>query len=329
MAALTGNTIASSYTGLLKTTDNAALGATEKNLTDGAGNASTLSMGTASASFTGTLDLSGATVTGLPGGTPGLVSGTGADAMKSADFLTPLNTPNATGSKAIAIGYGADATGTNSLALGVITEATNTGSCAIGPDTHSTAIGGTAIGFGTYAQASYSTAIGYLTRAEINATDGIAIGKSTFARATNAVIIGARSVVDDLIRVDTVVLGADAKAAQYSTALGYGSFAIGDYAISVGDSTAAGSGGISMGYGALANQNYSIGIGYNSDAQAQYGVALGYQVTNTWAAATTVNQLQIENYAALNYADDTAAAAGGVALGGVYHNSGALRIRIV
>ena len=66
MAALTGNAINTSYQGLLKTTDNGALSATEKNLTDGLGNASTLSMGTASASFTGTLDLSGATVTGLP-----------------------------------------------------------------------------------------------------------------------------------------------------------------------------------------------------------------------------------------------------------------------
>ena len=66
MATLTGNSINTSYQGLVKTADNAALGATEKNITDGEGNASTLSMGTASASFTGTLDLSGATVTGLP-----------------------------------------------------------------------------------------------------------------------------------------------------------------------------------------------------------------------------------------------------------------------
>ena len=30
----------------------------------------------------------------------------------------------------------------------------------------------------------------------------------------------------------------------------------------------------------------------------------------------------------MNYADDTAAAAGGIPLGGVYHTSGALKIRI-
>ena len=76
MSALTGNAISDSYNGLLKSTDNAAIGATEKNITDGDGNASTLSLGTASASFTGTLDLSGASVTGLPSGGVTAVSNT-------------------------------------------------------------------------------------------------------------------------------------------------------------------------------------------------------------------------------------------------------------
>ena len=66
MATLTGNAINTSYSGLLKTTDNGALTATAKVMTDGLGNNSTLQMGTAGAIFTGTLDLTGATVTGLP-----------------------------------------------------------------------------------------------------------------------------------------------------------------------------------------------------------------------------------------------------------------------
>jgi hypothetical protein len=66
MATLNGKQINNTYSGLLKTNDETALGATEKTIQDGDGNDSTLSMGTASASFTGTLDLSGATVTGLP-----------------------------------------------------------------------------------------------------------------------------------------------------------------------------------------------------------------------------------------------------------------------
>jgi hypothetical protein len=45
--------------------------------------------------------------------------------------------------------------------------------------------------------------------------------------------------------------------------------------------------------------------------------------------ATHVENLVVFNYASLNFADDTAAAAGGVVLGQIYHNAGALRIRIV
>ena len=42
-----------------------------------------------------------------------------------------------------------------------------------------------------------------------------------------------------------------------------------------------------------------------------------------------MDKLQILDYANINYADDTAAAAGGIPLGGVYHNAGDLKIRIV
>jgi hypothetical protein len=53
---------------------------------------------------------------------------------------------------------------------------------------------------------------------------------------------------------------------------------------------------------------------------------------NTYTAQTdnivVVPNLEIPNYASLDFADDTAAAAGGVVLGQVYHNNGALRIRI-
>jgi hypothetical protein len=51
--------------------------------------------------------------------------------------------------------------------------------------------------------------------------------------------------------------------------------------------------------------------------------------TATTSQATFVENLVVFNYSNLNYADDTAAAAGGVVLGQVYHNAGALRIRIV
>jgi hypothetical protein len=51
--------------------------------------------------------------------------------------------------------------------------------------------------------------------------------------------------------------------------------------------------------------------------------------TATQDYALHTENLVLFNYSNLNFADDTAAAAGGVVLGQVYHNNGALRIRIV
>ena len=47
MATLTGNSISTSYQGLIKTDDNAAIGATEKRVTDGLGNATNITVGQA------------------------------------------------------------------------------------------------------------------------------------------------------------------------------------------------------------------------------------------------------------------------------------------
>jgi hypothetical protein len=75
MATLFNTKISDTYEGLIKTSDNGVIGAVEKNLTDGLGNASTLSIGTSSASFTGTLNLTNATVVGLSSGAVDSVNG--------------------------------------------------------------------------------------------------------------------------------------------------------------------------------------------------------------------------------------------------------------
>ena len=312
---LTGTQINNTYSGLPKTADNAALGATEKVMGDGAGNDSTLSLGTASASFTGTLDLSGATVTGL--NDPGLEPGTAANSMKSAAYLTSASPATATNTFAISLGYGSDATGTKSVSIGALTEATGINSTAIGHDSHATNTNTAAFVVGVYAQASGSLALGNLTRAESGATDGIAIGKSTFSRAENDIVIGARSVVDDAVRVDTVVLGADAKSAQYSTAVGKGSFAIGANCVAVGhQSRAAGNNASAFGDNATADYNNTTAIGYATAAV-------------NWSDSVTVKKLAMLDYASLNFADDTAAASGGVPVSGIYHTAGTLKVRLV
>lgn len=69
---LTGNSISTTYQGLLKTGDSGALGATEKPVVDGLANASTMTMGTGGVSFvSGTVDFTGASVSGLPAGPTG------------------------------------------------------------------------------------------------------------------------------------------------------------------------------------------------------------------------------------------------------------------
>jgi hypothetical protein len=65
-------------------------------------------------------------------------------------------------------------------------------------------------------------------------------------------------------------------------------------------------------------------IDIKSDAN---GMALG-DTTAAWADGVTVKNFVISNHAALDFADDVAAAAGGVPVGGVYHTSGTIKIRL-
>jgi len=63
MATLTGNAINTSYQGLLKTVDNGVVGATEKQITDGEGNAIPMSAGTSGVSFPAGITLKSADTT--------------------------------------------------------------------------------------------------------------------------------------------------------------------------------------------------------------------------------------------------------------------------
>jgi hypothetical protein len=56
---LTGSTVSSTYTGLLKTTDTAIFTSSLKTICDGGGNDSSLKLSTTAAAFTGTVDVAG------------------------------------------------------------------------------------------------------------------------------------------------------------------------------------------------------------------------------------------------------------------------------
>ena len=132
MASLAGNAINASCAGLIKTDDNAIVGATEKRVTDGLGNATNMTIGTGGTSFdSGTVNFTGATVTGLPTGSAGLESGTGADSMQSAASLTTI-AADATGAQSIAIGNGACSATISTIAIGANTSASQDCDIAIG-----------------------------------------------------------------------------------------------------------------------------------------------------------------------------------------------------
>ena len=100
MASLFNQQIDLTYEGLIKTIDNGVLGAVEKEITDGLGNSSTLKLGTTSASFVGTLDLTGATVTGLPpSGVSSVVAGTNVT-VDNTDPANPIVSATGGGSSA-------------------------------------------------------------------------------------------------------------------------------------------------------------------------------------------------------------------------------------
>ena len=209
------------------------------------------------------------------------------------------NTVLTGGQRGVAIGHDININAEGSVVIG--TGASN-------GDIYGTAVGEGAFGgyfgvaLGNGASGSFfGTALGADTRTE--ADYGIAIGGGQ-SRAQSCITIGANSLVDDGVRVNTVVIGADGasqtKAAQYSTAVGSQSIAVG------AEATA-------LGYRAAANFNGSVALGANVQAVAD----------NT----ASVNRLHIVDIST-NYPDDGSAAAAGIPVGGVYHTDGILKIRL-
>ena len=203
MATLTGNQIDQSYLGLLKTTDNAAISATSKVLTDGAGNALTLSASTVGMEFTGTIDFTGATVLGV-GGAAGLISGAGPDSMVSAASLT-ANPASAGNTRDIAIGDGCITNGGSdnimiggagqasdqSIAIGVSSVAIDVSgeqSVGIGGE-GSTVSGSFAVGVGSGISITANNSGGFGNGTAANQPGAFAIGNGVNAQKANTVSI--------------------------------------------------------------------------------------------------------------------------------------------
>ena len=228
------------------------------------------------------------------------------------------------------------------------------GCIAFGPATDALGSSSIAIGDGAQASGGNAVVIGGSAAALGNRSVSVGYNADVLNGSNNCNIIGADSFVTSGSE-NSIIAG-------YANSIpsGFGNTLIGCQAINMpsgqNDNTAIGrisgfgtgtSNSIAIGLvasmGSGANDSVAIGrqaavgnqaagstaIGKNAQATAQGSTAIGANAVAAnpqWAA---VKQLEINNYATLNFADDAAAAAGGVPLGGIYHNAGALRIRIV
>ena len=337
---LTNQQINQTYQGLIKLGQSVAISATEDVLSDGLGNDSTLSLGTTSASFTGTLDLSGATIVGLNGG--GLVAGTGSNSQRTADAL--VTTPaNASGISSIALGNAARAESSNAIAIGNAAECLTSDSITIGIGCQSPSGPSVVIGRSSEASGSVTTAIGNsasvlagqsigISGENCNITSGstrsVAIGRQARSEAQNAIALGnfarVRSGGTASICLSSSSIAASDVTGSNALVLTpgeYGGVTSQAHAIILGSRTLSGS-------AVLSEAGIAIGRDAQVNASADGAVALGSGVVAETSNTTTVAMLQIANYGSMNYADDAAAATGGIPLGGVYHTAGALKIRI-
>lgn len=236
------------------------------------------------------------------GGAAGLENGTGTDSLQSASTLTTV-AANAAAADTIALGDGASATSSNNIAIG------NTANAG-GDD--SFARGNIAIGFNTDATNEKGVAIGNETQATGDRT--VAIGDGANASGGRGVVVGASS---SATAFSSAVFGA------FSTATAEGATVVGGYG-----SSATAQDAIAVGKEADATAVGAIAIGKLAQATGIGSVAIGDGVNASTADTVTVNKLQMLDYATLDFADDTAAATAGIPLGGVYHTTGALKIRI-
>ena len=174
-----------------------------------------------------------------------------------------------------------------------------------------------------------SVAIG--KEARTNDNQSVAIGRLADTSSPRSVAIGYNVNSD---QVDQIVIGANASATTNANeGIVIGSSAQIDFLnnIAIGYDAVASSNPFAVGLGAYTNASgqYSTALGHGAAASASGSVALGSNVTAATANTTTTKRLQLVDYASFDFPNDTAAAAGGIPLGGIYHDTGSLRIRIV
>ena len=295
---LTGTQIQNTYDGLIKTTDNTAISATTKLISDGLGNDTCIKVGTAGTDFLGNVDFSAATVTGLPGGAAGLVNGTGADSLKNADSLvtTPADSNFACD---IALGNGAltNVGATVPQSYGAIAIGNNTTACIDsitigGNSTNTTSYGSLLFGFNnSNSFANGSIAIG--ANNSVSAFRALAIGNTITSSGQCSIAIGSLASIGAAAN-NSIAIGSSATTIQQdSITIGYAACAQGNRDVIIGcgaASSVSNKGGTAVG-SETDVQDGAIAIGRNAQATGIHAIAIGGQCnlfsTNCTLASST------------------------------------------
>ena len=263
MASLINTKIKDTYEGLIKTLDNLALSGTAKAITDGAGNPTNITMSTTSTNFpSGTVDFTGATVSGLPDLDTTYTIGSVQDGLNADIKLT-------------------DQLGNDSKVT--LVAGTNITLSNLGNDL---TINGGAAGLvnGAAADSMISDASLTTTPASALALRGIALGDNAraavYANQLDSIAIGTNALSEGS---SSISIGKDAYGQSGDEiAIGTSSHArLGD-GIAIGRSAYAGNTG-NIALGKLANCDYqytgAMALGTDTVVAANGGVALGASVT--------------------------------------------------
>ena len=194
-------------------------------------------------------------------------------------------------------------------------------------------------GYGLGGGTSFNTIIGQYALAgdtenpslEINSSNNIAIGHSAGINVADG-NTGENTIIGSAANVSLTTGGKNTTLGRYAAAFS----TTGNYNIAIGTNAAwgitTGSNNTIIGHkgqGGGFDNTLIIGRGVTtidvrSDAN---GIALG-GVTAKVVDGVTVNNFVIDNGANLDFADDAAAATGGVPINGIYHTGGSVKIRI-
>ena len=267
------------------------------------------------------------------------IGGTTSDSNNENSFMACGNFSQATGSHSVVFGRSHQVSGENSVSIGgsdnditgknsgiyvgVSNTITNERSVIIGGQNNSVGFRNSVIAGGTYNTNNGDSA--FICGGLSNNIQGDGNYHSIVGGNNNTINAGLRGSTILNGNANTITNSGGGYAQNYNTIVGGGSNNITStgtyqYPIILGGS----------GNDIIDSSNSAILGGNNNTVSGHTNSVVigGSGLTSNYNSEVQVPNLTIANYASLNFSGDTAAAAAGIVLGQVYHDNGALRVRI-